>query len=159
MPVSPGGSAPWLPPTSITLRAGETRTFGLRLALAQDGPRSHNAALVAAGEPTMHGVPGYVLPAGGGGTLIITPPRGATALGAAFELVGDGTATLSPAPAPSTPGGATVYTVRAAGHGRARLRVTYSDGTSSVAHYYVTPPFETQARAARGRRAPRRCVP
>ena len=47
MPRHEAAAAPWNAPTSVRLAAGESRSFALRLTLADAGPRSRNAALAA----------------------------------------------------------------------------------------------------------------
>ena len=48
------------------------------------------------------------------------------------------------------PGGFVRYLVTPSGYGRVRARITFSDGSSATAHYFVTPPFSSQV-AALGR--------
>ncbi|KAK3287799.1 hypothetical protein CYMTET_4709 [Cymbomonas tetramitiformis] len=144
MPHIPAASKPWNPPTSASLAPSQTLSFALRLQLAESGPRSRNKALEDAGEPVMHGVPGYVLSTDmQSAQLFVQPPRGATTEAAAFEQV-DAGAKLALTRTSPTPGGFDAFTVAASGRGRARVRVSFSDGTSAIAHYYVLPPLSQQ---------------
>ena len=51
----------WNKPTSKTLAPGDSVTYGLRVSVCDGGPRTRDAALAAAGEPVLVGVPGYTL--------------------------------------------------------------------------------------------------
>ena len=149
-----GSAAPWNPPRSLSLQPGATVSFGVRLQLAEGGPRTRNAALSAAGEPVLRAVPGYVLPAAAAGAagdagarLFVSPPAGATTLSAACEPYPAISARLSLARltgSDAPPPGYDGFSVVASGHGRARVRVLFSDNTSAVAHYFVTPRFAEQ---------------
>ena len=51
----------WNKPTSKILAPGDSVTYGLRVSVCDGGPRTRDAALAAAGEPVLVGVPGYTL--------------------------------------------------------------------------------------------------
>ena len=139
------------PPTSLELRAGETVSFALRVALAPNGPRTAAQGLAAAGQPSLRAVPGYTLstqlnssyllvtvPLGSGApTAVTATPPGILAFPGPFVL------------AASTPTTAT-YRIGAQplAPGRARAAIALADGTTAVAHYHVTPPFSEQVAAA-----------
>lgn len=150
----------WNPPTSKILKPGESVTMGMRLSTCEAGPRTRDAALVAVGEPVLRAVPGYTIATDMGCAamanrtigigvdvancvgprLFITPPAGATVVNASSS---NGGVLQVSAPYLSQTGTA-VVNVTGRQRGRARLTIGYSDGTNSVAHYYVLPPFYTQ---------------
>jgi len=125
---------PWNPPTSATLAPGETRTYGLRFLLAPR-IREIEATLAANGRPVAVGVPGYVLPADVEGKLFLK--YGHRVKGVSVEPKG----TVDVARAEEKAGWQ-VYGLRARGGGvgRARLTVTYEDGTAQTVHLYRTKP-------------------
>jgi hypothetical protein len=139
------------------------------------GPRTRDDALIAVGEPVLRAVPGYTISTemGEGGTgprLFVTPPAGATVVHASSSDTGMLTVGT---PAPSTANASiTVVDITGLKRGRARVvrqpslcscvcsrefllifarlleqSVGFSDGTASVAHYYVLPPFKQQIEA------------
>ena len=67
-----GAANPWNPPTSITLKPGETISIGLRLQLASGGPRTRDETLTAMGAPVLHArvharLARFAIDGGGGG--------------------------------------------------------------------------------------------
>ena len=155
----------WHAPTSLELSPGERKTYALRLALAPAGPSSRDAALLAAGQPAVHGLPGYVLSpqmSEGGAFLLVELPEGlgvASARSASpevLEVAPPRTAAAPPRPSPveaaaGEAGGPRVasmaVTPKAAG--RARVELTYSDGSVGSAHYLVVPAPSLQAHVSR----------
>ena len=129
----------WHQPTSLVLQPGESRAYAIRLALADAGPQSRDELLLAAGHVAYHAVPGYVLApdmrAGGAPRLLLELPKGghmrlvnATSSNPhAVEILSVGTVGSSAAEV--------TLTARAAG--RARIELTFSDGTIGTAHYIV----------------------
>ena len=127
-----GDAQPWNAPTSARLAAGESRTYGLRFLLA-DGIRAIEDTVADAGRPMAVGIPGYVAPKdqemqlflryGAEVDSIAVEPRGALAINAA-DPAGDWQH----------------YTLQGQGFGRARVTVTYEDGTEQAVHYYVIEP-------------------
>ncbi len=134
---------PWNPPTALTLRPGESQSYGLAFLLSED-VRRIDATLAANDRPVAVGIPGYVLPTdidarlflkyGGKVTSVDVEPKGAI-------VVSSG---------PSRPGGWREYGLRGAKWGRARLVITYADGSVQAVHYMVTKPA-AQAVADLGR--------
>ena len=157
-----GAANPWNPPTSITLKPGETISIGLRLQLASGGPRTRDETLTAMGAPVLHAVPGFVLHTDlKSAALLVKPPAGATIISVAAEAGPPGvnaslTFTKQHASEGRASGASGVYpdsssdysyerfAVTATGYGRVRARVRFSDGTSTTAHYFALPPFESQ---------------
>lgn len=152
--VAPAGSnaaRQWNTATTLELRAGESASFALRIALAPGGPRSAPAALVAVGEPALRGVPGFTLGTDATSAfLLVDLPAGSAA---------PQTPTASPPSVLAFPGGwvravngtgAVTYRTAVAplAPGRARVAFRLADGSEAVAHYRVTPPFATQVARA-----------
>jgi hypothetical protein len=144
----PGLSArAWNTPTFLELRAGQSASFALRLYLASDGPRTRDAALQAAGEPVLRSVPGYTLALDMNSTfLVVTPPRGQTVASVAVTPAGLLTAG-SPTPVPSSTDKSVQIDLTPVAVGKARVAVTFSDGSESVAFYSVLPSFSAQVAA------------
>ena len=148
MPLMPGATNPWNKPTSIELQPGETRSFALRFQLAKGGPRTRNAALEAMGSAVLHGVPGFVIPSDlKSAKLLVKPPAGVTVASVASESLEKGASLSFSSQPATTPGGFSAFAVVGSGRGRVRARITFSDGTSTTAHYNVLPPLTQQVTA------------
>lgn len=128
----------WLPPTSRVLPPGATTRYTYRLVLASS-LREKDAALAASGLAVLEAVPAWTIATDmADATLHVLPPRG--------EHVA--TATVTPAGAltlgaPVSIGSKGYWSIATRGvkHGRARLTLTYSDGSTHVASYFVLPPL------------------
>jgi len=135
-------ASPWNPPTALELAPGESKTYGVRLLLA-DSIRNLEKTLADNGRPVAIGVPGYVLPIGLEGRLFLKYPASVQSI------------TVEPAGAieyqrqPPTSGGWQSYLLRSKLPGRVRLVVAYADGTVQAISYFVTKP-EAGAVAAMG---------
>ncbi|HEX5107019.1 MAG TPA: DUF5695 domain-containing protein [Vicinamibacterales bacterium] len=124
----------WNPPSSVVLKPGEARAFGLRFLLAGE-IRHIERTLAANDRPVAVGIPGYIVPADIQATLLLTPGnRRVTNL--EIEPAGALTVTSEAAAA----GGQRRYVVNGKRPGRSRLTVKYSDGSAQSIHYYVTKP-------------------
>jgi hypothetical protein len=135
----------------VELRAGQSASFALRVALAPNGPRTAAAALVGAAQPALRGVPGFTLPTDANSSwLLVTVPAGAGAPTGAAATPPGVLAFAGPFEAAGSAGGGDTYRVALAplAPGRARAAVALADGTTAVAHYHVTPPFAEQVAAA-----------
>ncbi|KAI0748874.1 hypothetical protein C8Q74DRAFT_1212341 [Fomes fomentarius] len=125
---------PWNAPTSAVLQPGETRTYGLRFVLASS-IRGIESALQAAERPVAVGIPGYILPSDQKGKLFLSYPSAVRSLSVtpsgalSWETNNDATS--------SSWVGFTV-TPSTQAWGRARLTITYADGTVQTVHYFVT---------------------
>lgn len=138
------GAEQWNPPTGFTLAPGETRSFGVRLVLAPS-IRGIEDRLAAAGRPVIVGLPGYVVTPDADSALFVksrspvraveVSPPGALAIGQA-EAVG--------------PWQRRSITAGPAHWGRARVTLTYADGTRQTVQYFVMKPA-AQAVADLGR--------
>ncbi len=137
------GVQEWNPPTSLTLKPGESKTYGVKFLLAPS-IRAIEQTLTQNRRPVAVGVPGYVLPTDIDARLflqyskpvesIAVEPRGAVA--------------ISRAPSASKEWAS--YNVRGKQWGRSRLTITYADGTIQTIHYFVTKP-EAEVVADMGR--------
>ena len=135
-------ATPWNPPTIATLAPGETRTYGVRFLLS-DQIRNIEKTLMANHRPVAVGIPGYVLPMDQEGKLFLKYARPVKAIRS--EPVG-AIMVRSDKPARN---GWKAYTLQGKSWGRARLTVTYDDGTRQAVSYYVIKPA-TQAVADMG---------
>lgn len=122
--------APWNAATSFTLAPGESRKIGLRL-IAAPSIRAIERTLSAYGRPVVIGVPGYVVPTDLDAALFVRAPSAIT--GIASYPAG----ALDVTRAPGKPGW-TRLTVRGRQWGRARLTLTYADGSVQTIQYFVT---------------------
>jgi hypothetical protein len=134
---------PWNPPTSLTLAPGASRSYGVRF-LVSGRIRDIEKTLAANGRPVAVGVPGYVLPMDIEGRLFLKYPKGVRSLkvepAKAIEISRNH----------ATAGGWDAYTLQGKTWGRARVLVTYEDGSAQAIHYFVIKP-EAEAVADLGR--------
>ncbi len=123
---------PWNEPTSATLAPGETRKFGLQFVLSKS-IRDIENTLAAHARPVAVGIPGYVLPTDLAGGLWVQSKQ-------AIRAVSSHPAgALDIAKVDGVPGW-TKYRVTGRQWGRARLTLSYADGTRQAIHYFVTKP-------------------
>ena len=134
---------PWNPPTSLKLAPGESRTYGVRFLLS-DSIRNLEKTLADNDRPVAIGVPGYVLPTDIDARLFLKYPASVKSL--AVEPDG----ALDVRRQTPSPGKWQAYSIKGKLPGRARLSVTYNDGTVQAISYFVTKP-EAQAVADVGR--------
>lgn len=125
--------APWNPRSGFTLAPGERRTIGVRFAAAPS-IRAIEPTLAAAGRPLAIGIPGYVVPTDAPADLFVKAPQPIRSVA------------VSPAGAMALtritgPAGWARYRVTGQGWGRARVAITYADGSVQAVHYYVTKPL------------------
>ena len=123
---------PWNPPTSATLGAGESRSYGVAFVLA-DEIRAIEPTLLANGRPVAVGVPGYVVPLDIEARLFLMHGAAVRTL----EVEPPGALTITPS---GESAGWQAYGVRGRSWGRARLTVTYEDGLEQSIHYRVIKP-------------------
>lgn len=133
----------WNKATSLTLKAGESHTYALKLILA-DEIRGIESRLVAAKRPVAVGIPGYVVPQDVDAKLFLNYPHEVKSM----EVYPEGALTFKSLPA--TKAGWKTYQLNGKTWGRARLTVTYDDGTVQTIQYKVIKP-ETQVIADFGR--------
>jgi hypothetical protein len=124
---------PWNIPTGLTLKPGDSKTYGLRFLLS-DSIRHIEKTLADNHRPVAVGVPGYVLPEDIEGRLFLKYSKPVTSLqvepASAIEIRED----------PPTRDGEKAYTLRGKTWGRSRLTITYADGTVQTIQYFVIKP-------------------
>jgi hypothetical protein len=133
---------PWNPPSSLTLKPGESKTYGLKFVLS-DSIRHIEATLTKNHRPVAIGIPGYVLPEDVEGRLFLNYDKPVT------SLTVEPTSAIEIRQDPPTPHGQRAYTLRGKEWGRSRLTVKYADGTVQTIQYLVIKP-STQAVADMG---------
>jgi hypothetical protein len=126
-------SEPWNPPTSATLAPGESRSYGVTFLVAS-GVRDIEPTLLENDRPVAVGVPGYILPTDLTGRLFLKSAN--TVQGLEVEPAG----ALTLIPAETTRSGWQAYDVSGQLWGRARVTVSYVDGTRQTIHYTVIKP-------------------
>jgi hypothetical protein len=124
---------PWNPPTSLRLKPGESKTYGVRFLVA-DSIRAIETTLAAARRPVAVGVPGYVLPTDLDGKLFLKYPRPVKSISVEPKDA------IAIAKGGNTPSGWSAYSLKGKSWGRARLLITYDDGTEQSVHYFVMKP-------------------
>ena len=124
---------PWNPPTSIALRPGESRSYGLKFVLSES-IRQMEKTLSDNHRPVAVGIPGYVLPEDMEGRLFLNYSAPVSSIQveppSAIDVHDD-----SPAR-----DGERAFTLRGKKWGRSRLTITYSDGTVQTVQYFVIKP-------------------
>jgi hypothetical protein len=133
---------PWNPPTMLTLKPGESKTYGVKF-LVSPSIRKMEDTLAANNRPVAVGVPGYVLPMDIDGRLFLKYDKPVKSMhvepAGAIEISKES----------RTPGGWEAYTLKGKTWGRVRLVVNYKDGTEQAIQYRVIKP-EAQAVADLG---------
>ena len=118
--------------TAATVRSGD----------AIEGPRARDGGLAAAGRPVLIAVPGTVISGDmSGAALYFTAPRGAAFVSASCDdpaVLSLGA--ISPA-APNSSFNVLPLQPSHSGGGRARVVLTFTDGTVASVHFFVTPPL------------------
>jgi hypothetical protein len=122
---------PWNPPSMATLAPGETRTYGVAFLLAPD-LHGVERTLAAHGRPVAVGVPGYILPMDVDGRLFLQSGRAVRAI----DVEPRGALEVRQVDPPRA-GGWREHVVRGRQWGRARLTLTYDDGSVQTVHYKV----------------------
>jgi len=124
---------PWNPPTMLTLAPGQSKTYGVKF-LVSPSIRKIEDTLAANHRPVAVGVPGYILPMDLDGRLFLKyekPVKSMAVEPAGAITVSDGA---------QKPNGWREYTLKGKSWGRARLVVTYADGTAQSINYFVMKP-------------------
>ncbi|GFE90105.1 hypothetical protein GCM10011488_50590 [Steroidobacter agaridevorans] len=129
------GAEQWNEPTTVTLRRGETRRFGVQF-LVSKTIRDIEHTLSANARPVAVGIPGYVLPTDLTGDLWLSSRQ------AISSVVAQPAGALEIAAADGVQGWSR-YRVTGKQWGRSRLTITYADGTRQAVHYFVTKPSAT----------------
>jgi hypothetical protein len=124
---------PWNPPTMATLAPGQTRAYAVKF-LVSPGIRDIDKTLAANKRPVAVGIPGYVLPMDQNGRLFLD--YGSKVKNIAVEPAG----AIAWSRDRPTAKGLQSFTLHGQKWGRARLAVTYTDGTQQAISYYVIKP-------------------
>jgi hypothetical protein len=124
----------WNAPTSFTLAPGARRTVGVRF-VQSPSIRAIETTLTANKRPVAVGIPGYVVPTDQDASLFLNSPQAVRKV----ESWPAGALTAVPAGAVK---GWRRYAIRSHGFGRARLSVTYADGSVQTVSYFVTRPLD-----------------
>ncbi len=123
----------WNPGTGFTLAPGERRSIGVRL-VAAPSIRGIEQTLQAERRPVAIGLPGYVVPTDSPGDLFVQSPQAVRDV----TVTPANALTLTPAAGPK---GWNRWRVTGTGWGRARVAITYADGSVQSVHYFVTKPL------------------
>ncbi|WP_108247093.1 DUF5695 domain-containing protein [Muricauda brasiliensis] len=127
------GVEQWNEPTSLVLQPNETKNFALKFVLTE-GIKNIQETLVKEKHPVAVGVPGYVLPQDVEGQLFIDYNQRVASItvepSGALEIKENGTTAL----------GKKKYHVQGKKWGRARLTITYTDGTEQTINYKIIKP-------------------
>ncbi len=127
------GAEPWNPPTGELLQPGQTRIIGVRFLLS-DSVRNIEQTLIDNKRPVAIGIPGYVLSNDIEGKLFLKSavwPK-------TVEFYPKGS--ISGKLQSSAGNGWRAFGLRSNGWGRARVTITYADGSKQTIHYYLTKP-------------------
>jgi len=135
-------AVPWNPPTMATLAPGQSRSYGVRFLLS-DSIRGIEKTLASAKRPVAVGLPGYILPMDIEGSLFLKSTQAVRSV----EVQPRDALTVKRTPAS---GEWLRYAVQGRKWGRARLAITYADGSVQAIQYMVTKP-EADAVADLGR--------
>ena len=124
---------PWNPPSGLDLKPGESKTYGLKFTLS-DSIRNIEKTLSENKRPVAVGIPGYVLPTDVEARLFLKYRQPVNSLAveppSAVDIHENST----------TRDGQRAYTLHGKNWGRARVTITYKDGTLQTIHYFVVKP-------------------
>ena len=124
---------PWNTPTSAKLKPGESRNYGLRFILAPE-IRQIEATLAANNRPIAKGIPGTIVPMDIDAALYLKYKSPIKSLKVVPEEA------LKVTKGEQTSNGWQRYDISGLKWGRARLEITYNDGTKQAVHYRVIKP-------------------
>ena len=133
----------WVTPSSATLKAGETRTYGVQFTPSKS-IRAIDDTLQKIGRPVAIGFPGYVVPMDSDAKLFLKYGKGVKQV--KVEPAGSVLLTENKEGKNGWKG----YSVSGKKWGRSRVTVIYTDGTEQVISYMVIKP-ETTAVADMGK--------
>ncbi|HYV10234.1 MAG TPA: DUF5695 domain-containing protein [Pyrinomonadaceae bacterium] len=127
------GVVPWNPPTFATLAPGEIKTYRLKFLLSNE-IRNIETTLAQNNRPVANGIPGYILPLDIDGRLFVKHQHKITK----FDVYPAGALELKDAGV--TAQNWKAFRIRGKTWGRARLTLTYDDGSTQSISYYVIKP-------------------
>jgi hypothetical protein len=126
------GVQEWNPPTSVTLKPGESKTYGLKFVLS-NSIRNIERTLDENRRPVAIGIPGYVLPTDIDARLFLKYSKPVRSV----SVEPQGAVSIAKA-APAN--GWAAYNLKGKQWGRSRLTITYEDGLVQTIQYFVTKP-------------------
>ena len=126
------GVQEWNPATSVTMKPGEAKTYGVKFLLS-DSIRHIEDTLAENRRPVAVGIPGYILPTDIHARLFLRYPTPVKSI----DVEPSGALVIAKS-APTK--GWNVYNVDGKAWGRSRLTITYADGLVQTIHYFVTKP-------------------
>jgi hypothetical protein len=126
-------ATPWNNPTSIFLKPGESKNYGLEFLLSAS-VRDIEKTLIENKRPVAVGIPGYVVPRDVHAALFIKYEKKIKSL--TCEPLG----ALTIEKQESTQNGWLKYTLKAHNWGRTRLMITYKDGLQQTINYKIIKP-------------------
>lgn len=124
----------WNPPTSLTLKPGESKTYGVKFLLS-DSIHNIEHTLAANQRPVAVGFPGYIVPTDIDARLFLKYPLAVKSV----TVEPQGSLTINKLPSSSAEAW-TAYAVKGNQWGRARVTITYADGLVQTIHYFVMKP-------------------
>ncbi|CAL4869627.1 hypothetical protein MMA231_03919 (plasmid) [Asticcacaulis sp. MM231] len=127
------GIQQWNAPSSLVLKAGESRTIGVRFVLSPS-IREIETTLIQNGRPVAVGLPGYVVPTDMNAELFVHSAQAVKSV----SIYPEGA--LEVGVSQKVKGGWVKYAVNGKTEGRARMTLTYADGSVQTVHYLVTKP-------------------
>jgi hypothetical protein len=133
----------WNTPTSIILKPGETKTYGLEFILSGTA-QTTESTLIANKRPVAVSVPGYVLSMDVNAKLFINYPKKVRSIKSSPDQA------LIVQTLPVTKNGWKTYTVKGNLWGRAKLSITYEDGLEQTINYKIIAP-ESEVIASYGK--------
>lgn len=127
------GVQQWNDPTSLILKPGESRTIGVRFVLSPS-IREIETTLIQNGRPVVVGLPGYVVPTDMDAELFVHSAQAVKSVSVFPE------GALEVSAAQKAKDGWVKYAITGKTDGRARMTLTYADGSVQTVHYLVTKP-------------------
>ncbi|KAF9871467.1 hypothetical protein CkaCkLH20_11114 [Colletotrichum karsti] len=127
----------WNPPSSVILKPGESRIYGVRFKAVTEGVRQIDAAIRETETPNAISIPGYIIPRDTQATLQLQTTLNVVSISAqpsdalSITQKEDKTYIVQPS--------STAW-------GRVRLAVVYDNNTTQTIHYYVTKPASEAVR-------------
>ena len=123
----------WNPPSSVTLKPGQKRTYSVKFLLAGQ-IRKIEDTLIANNRPVAVGIPGYIVPMDQEARLYLKYKQGIKSMNI------DPAGALSVSKSQTTKNGWKEYTVHGKKWGRSRLTITYENGLVQTVNYKVLKP-------------------
>jgi hypothetical protein len=126
-------AAQWNTPTSIILKPGEIKTYGLEFIISGNA-QTTESTLIANKRPVAVSVPGYVLPMDVNAKLFLHYPQKVRSIKSSPDQA------LMVQTLPVTKNGWKSYAVKGNLWGRAKLSITFEDGLEQTINYKIIAP-------------------